>query len=361
MNWTRRGFLYSPALLSAPAAPSHCDVAVYSGVPCGIAASIAAAREGARVLLIEPTRHIGGLSTSGINTAESEHMLIWTIGGIALEFNKRLGDHYQTGKPEFCFESSVAEKLYLAMLEEEGVEVRYGQRVERVQATRGRISSIQLSGGSLVSASVFVDAGYEGDLMARAGVPCTYGRESRAEFNEEAAGVRFERAPVPASTVDSAGRLLPGITAWASELKQGDARRGVMNYNFRPTFAKDPAWKVPIPKPERYDPARSRCAKSWTFTPAATASSKSTTSPRRLSPPATLAGSLTIPALPTSAGRRSSPTIGITRSASSTSSPPIRASLSRYRRKCVPGGFIARSSRITATSPISSMSAKPAA
>src|SRR5216683_3010548 len=88
------------------------DVAVYSGVPCGIAAAVAAAREGASVLLLEPTRHVGGLNTSGIDTAETEHMLKWTIGGLALEFYERLGKQYGTGKPEFFFESSVAEKVF---------------------------------------------------------------------------------------------------------------------------------------------------------------------------------------------------------------------------------------------------------
>src|SRR5512145_1084999 len=168
MKNTRREFLQGAALAAAPVEGPGYDVAVYGGVPCGIAAAIAAAREGARTLLIEPTKHIGGLSTSGINTAESEHMLVWTIGGIALEFYKLLGEHYQTGKPEFYFESSVAEKVYLSMLRQAGVEVRYGLRVEKVQTSKPRISSITLSGGATVSASVFIDAGYEGDLMARA-------------------------------------------------------------------------------------------------------------------------------------------------------------------------------------------------
>ncbi len=76
------------------------DIVVYSGVPCGIAASITAAREGAKVVLIEPTKHVGGLSTSGINTAESEHMLKWTIGGFADEFYRRMGRHYEETKAQ---------------------------------------------------------------------------------------------------------------------------------------------------------------------------------------------------------------------------------------------------------------------
>jgi hypothetical protein len=264
MRTSRREFLQSSAFFAASAASPQFDVAVYGGVPCGIAAAIAAAREGAKVLLIEPTRHIGGLSTSGINTAESEHMLRWTIGGIALEFYRRLGEYYGTGKPEFFFESSVAENVYLAMLREAGVTVRYGVRVEKaVPAAKARIESISLSDGTLVSASVFIDAGYEGDLMARAGVPSTFGREARSEFNEDAAGVRFELTRVQADTVDAKGKLLPGITAWAREFTEGSAHRGVMNYNFRPTFAKEASLRVPIPKPERYDPARFALLQNW--------------------------------------------------------------------------------------------------
>lgn len=264
MTQSRREFLQSAAATgAAPTDRESHDIVVYGGVPCGIAAAVAAAREGARVLLIEPTKHIGGLSTSGINTAESEHMLVWTIGGIALEFYKRLGDHYQTGKPEFYFESSAAEKVYLNMLREAGVELRFGVRVEKAQTSRRRLEAIALSDGSRVAGSVYIDAGYEGDLMARAGVPCTFGRESRAEFNEEAAGVRFEPRVVKAATVDSSGRLLPGISAWRHELKEGEAHRGVMNYNFRPTFAKDPALQAPIPKPERYDARRFALLENW--------------------------------------------------------------------------------------------------
>ncbi len=248
---------------AAPDVPPAPDIVVYSGVPCGIAAAVMAAREGANVLLIEPTQHVGGLSTSGINTAESEHMLKWTIGGFALEFYERLGSHYGTGQPEFYFESSVAEKTYLAMLHAAGVTVRYGASVERVEKRGAVIERIILTDGTAIAARVFIDASYEGDLMARAGVRYAVGREARAEFDEEAAGVRLDRTTRKARTVTADGKLLPGISGWAKDFKDGDAHHGVMNYNFRLTVARDPELQVPIPPPARYSPERYALLGGW--------------------------------------------------------------------------------------------------
>ena len=239
------------------------DVVVYSGTPCGIAASIAAAREGARVVLIEPTKHIGGLSTSGINTAESEHLLKWTIGGISLEFYQRLGRHYGAEKPEFYFESGVAEKVYLDMLAEAGVSVCDGLRVDSVDKDGARIKSIALSDGSKLRAKVFIDASYEGDLMAKAGVRSAVGRESKIEYSEELAGIRFDKTIHQAATVDAGGNLLPGISAWAKNLKEGDAHPGTMNYNFRLCFSKDPQLQVPVPAPSHYERSRFALLENW--------------------------------------------------------------------------------------------------
>lgn len=239
------------------------DVVVYGGVPCGIASAITAAREGAQVVLVEPTKHVGGLSTSGINTAESEHMLKWTIGGFADEFYRRLGKHYGIDGPEYFFESGVAEKIYLDMLREAGVEVRYGASVDMVVKDGTRITEIKLTDGSMLKAKVFIDAGYEGDLMARAGVKFAVGRESKEEFGEEAAGVRFDKIVRKARTVDENGKLLPGITAWAKDLKEGAAHPAPMNYNFRLTVAKDPTLQVPIPQPNHYDAKRYALLADW--------------------------------------------------------------------------------------------------
>lgn len=259
----KRRFLLLLALLSMSLSARAADVVVYGGVPCGIAASITAAREGAKVVLIEPTRHVGGLSTSGINTAESEHMLKWMIGGFADEFYRRLGAHYGSRQPEYFFESSVAERVYLEMLREAGVEVRYGASVDSVTKEGTRITGMKLTDGTSLAARVYVDASYEGDLMARAGVSYAVGRESKAEFGEEAAGIRFDKKVRKARTVDAAGNLLPGISAWAKDLKEGDAHRAPMNYNFRLTVAKDSNLQVPIPEPKHYDAGRYALLAAW--------------------------------------------------------------------------------------------------
>jgi hypothetical protein len=255
---------------------SAADIVVYSGVPCGIAASITASREGAKVLLIEPTKHVGGLSTSGINTAESEHMLKWTIGGFADEFYQRMGRHYEETKDQqtyphkdkrlntiYFFESNVAEKVYLDMLKEAGVEVRYGASVDKVTKDGAKITGITLTDGTKLAAKVFIDASYEGDLMARAGVKYGVGRESKAEFGEEAAGIRFDKTPHKARTVDAQGKLLPGISTWAKDLAEGGAHRAPMNYNFRLTVAKDPQFQEPIPAPNHYDATRYSLLADW--------------------------------------------------------------------------------------------------
>jgi hypothetical protein len=258
------------------AAPANYDVITYGGTPAGIAASIHAARDGARTLLIEPTKHVGGLSTSGINTAESEHMLAWTIGGFADEFYRRMGRYYEQNKelltyPHkdkrldtlYFFESSVAEKTYLEMLKEAGVEVRYGASVDTVGKDGLKIVAITLTDGTELSAKAFVDASYEGDLMARAGVRYAVGREAGSESGEEAAGIRFDKTPRKARTVDAQGNLLPGISAWAKDLKEGEAHRAPMNYNFRLTVAKDPQLQAPIPSPKNYDASRYALLAGW--------------------------------------------------------------------------------------------------
>ena len=260
------GLLILPRLGLAQTKPARkqYDVIVYSGVPGGVAAAVAAARAGASVLLIEPTRHVGGLNTSGINTAESEHMLKWTIGGLALEFYQRLGKIYGSNKAEYYFESSTAEQAFLGLLTDAKVELLTGRRVAKVSKSGARIDSITLDDGAELSAAVYVDAGYEGDLMARAGVDYTWGRESTEEFGETLAGFRLDKTRRQGQTVDEAGILLPGIsTHWKDIPQPGAGDRKVMNYNYRLCFTKLKDKQAPIPPPEAYDRGRYRMLSAW--------------------------------------------------------------------------------------------------
>ncbi|MGE9267774.1 MAG: FAD-dependent oxidoreductase [Verrucomicrobiales bacterium] len=252
------------------------DVAIYGGTPCGISAAISAAREGATVILIEPTDHIGGLSTSGINTAESEHMLKWTIGGFALEFYQELGKYYEKHAAEqdplpagdrlntiYFFESGVAEKTYLKLLDAAQVRVRYGAHLRSVTKDGTRLRSLILSNESEIKARTFIDASYEGDLMAMAGVSHDIGREARETYDEEAAGIRFDQKPRRARTVDENGKLLPGISGWARDFTEGAAHPGVMNYNFRLIVTSRPADRVPFPAPKHYEATRYALLANW--------------------------------------------------------------------------------------------------
>ena len=145
------------------------DVVVYGATPGGIAAAIAASREGASVLLLEPTRHVGGLHTSGLSVAEWAQN--WdTFGGILDEFFRRLGRAYGSRDRQYQWESKVAERVYEEMLREAKVTVLRQKWIDRIEKRNGRIVGATMADGSTYHGRVFIDASYEGDLMARAGV-----------------------------------------------------------------------------------------------------------------------------------------------------------------------------------------------
>jgi flavin-dependent dehydrogenase len=245
------------------------DVVVYGGTPAGLIAAVAAARLGASTLVLEQTEHVGGLSTSGLVTAESEHMLLASFSGLALEFYQRLGRAYGHAGPLFYWESRLAEEVFADMVAEAGVPVRFGQLLAQVETRAGRVQRMVLTDGSTVAGRVFIDASYEGDLMAGAGVAYTVGREPSEQYGESLAGIRFvERPeqvasfvgevttdrPVDVCPYDDAGGLLPGVVA-ADGLVPGAGDRKPMAYNFRVTVSNGPD-RVPIQAPPGYDPPR---------------------------------------------------------------------------------------------------------
>ena len=229
------------------------DVCVYGATPGGITAAIAAKREGASVVLLEQTRHVGGLSTSGLNRDEADHMVRATLGGLCDRFTRAASgakDNYPGAR---TWESHVAEKVLLEMLTEADVPVRYQQRLSSVRKDGPRLTSVTMSDGSVYGAKVFIDATYEGDLLASAGVSYVLGRESQDEYQESLAGVRYPDAKIAVSPYDEDGKLLPGVMP--GEPPVANSGSPVPNcYNIRLNLSTNPKNQVEIEKPERYDP-----------------------------------------------------------------------------------------------------------
>jgi flavin-dependent dehydrogenase len=163
------------------------DVLVYGATGAGCTAAIAAAREGATVILVEPGQHVGGMVSGGLSHTDFGDRTV--VGGLMLEFHERVARHYGT-RPFYWRgpEPHVAERILRDWLRESGVEERFGQPVESVAKSDGVITSVRFTDGSTLAAKVFVDASCEGDLFARAGVSYAVGRESRAKYGESLAG-----------------------------------------------------------------------------------------------------------------------------------------------------------------------------
>ena len=252
--------------VAAVRAASAEQVVVYGATPGGFCAAIAAAREGASVLLLEPTDHIGGVNTGGLCFSDSNQTVRSTVLGLFEEWHLRVEADYQKRgvvlpykvsekdhKP-WTYEPHVAARVTKAMLEEAGVKVLTRQGLPSVTKDGTRITKLITRGGEHAG-DVFIDATYEGDLMAAAGVSWTIGREGRKEFGESFAGKQYPKAKMPISGLDAAGRPLPLITTTdAGAEEEGD--KNVMVYSFRLCVTKDPANRVPFPKPAHYDPAR---------------------------------------------------------------------------------------------------------
>lgn len=262
---TRFAVLFFALSLSAHAA-KQADVIVYGATPGGFCAAIAAAREGASVILLEPTDHVGGVNTGGLCFSDSNQTVRSTVLGLFEEWHLRVErDYQQRGvalpykvsekdhKP-WTYEPHVAAKVTQQMLDEAGVKVLTKRVLKQVIKDGPHIARLTTSDGDF-SARTFVDATYEGDLMAAAGVSWTIGREGRKDFAEPLAGKQYSKARLPISGLDADGKLLPLITTQdAGPDEDGD--KNVMVYSFRLCVTKDPVNRVPFPQPAHYDPAR---------------------------------------------------------------------------------------------------------
>ncbi|MBT7055068.1 MAG: FAD-dependent oxidoreductase, partial [Lentisphaerae bacterium] len=233
----------------------ECDVAVYGGTPAGVTAAIQAARMGRRAVLLSFNRHVGGMTSGGLTATDVGNKA--SIGGLALEFYTRIG---RIGS----FRPSEAESLFLKMLAEANVPVLLERCLQSAKLEDSRLVSVTMETGETVKAAIFIDATYEGDLLAAANVSYRVGREPAGAYGESLAGqwqklswrnvYQFCRLPLSPYVVpdDPESGLLPEISSEPSG-NAGDGDFKVQAYNFR-MFLTNKAGKIPFPKPHGYDP-----------------------------------------------------------------------------------------------------------
>lgn len=266
----------------ATAHPEDFDVVVYGGTSGGITAAVAGAKMGKKVALVSPTVHLGGLTTSGLGwTDMGKNLGGGTIlGGLSKEFYHRVYLHYaaqpnwntvksmtgqhmaafdQTRQLGYIFEPKVATRIYNDMLAETTVKIFTGllDLTDGVVMNGRRITSIKLEDGRVFTGKMFIDASYEGDVMAGAGVSFHVGREANSVYGETINGVQNPASNNVVTGLDPynvkgnpASGLLPGINA--SVPPNGTADGGLQAYCYRMCLTKDPANRVMVAQPANY-------------------------------------------------------------------------------------------------------------
>jgi hypothetical protein len=277
------------AVRMAAGAKESADIVVYGGTSAAVIAAVQARRMGKSVLVVSPARHLGGMSSNGLSHMDKADAA--ALGGLAREFYHRLWRHYQGpdawrwqkredfgGEDERAglseddhqtmraFEPHVAEQIFDDLVAEQGIVVFRGEWLNRgsgVKKDGARITSITTLTDREFHGRAFIDATYEGDLLAAAGVPCYVGREPAEQYDEDRAGVQkdfresahaFVRpvCPYVVRGVPASG-LLPRISSEPpGQNGQGDGR--LEAYCFRLCLTRVPANRIPFLKPDGYDP-----------------------------------------------------------------------------------------------------------
>jgi len=260
------------------------DIVVYGGTSGGVVSAVTAARLGKSVVLIEPTGFLGGMTTGGLGATDIGNKRC--IGGISREFYRRIFKYYQEpnrwtqetrdkyfkGKTVnsqnedsmWTFEPHVASLVFDQMIKETSVQVVFNERLELnggvVKSGLG-ISSIRMESGRVYRAKMYIDASYEGDLMAKSGVSYHVGRESNATYGETINGMQIAKTihhqfvkPVDPYRIagDPNSGLLPNITPMPQGV-DGDGDHRVQAYNYRMCTTDVPENMVAWPKPADYD------------------------------------------------------------------------------------------------------------
>jgi hypothetical protein len=244
--------LASPGLRAAGVV--DVDVCVYGGTSGGAIAAVAAARLGKNVALVCVNNHVGGMTSSGLGVTDVGTYPS-SIGGFAAEFYARVGQAYGSTNPVYWFEPHVAEQTFLQMLNGAGVSIYTNEQLASVTMSNQYLTQITMNDGKVYLAREFIDATYEGDLMAQSGVTYTWGREGTNVYGESLAGVFLNSVAYPCDPYvvpgNPASGLLPLIQSNApGTIGAGDQR--VQTYNFRLCLTQNPTNQIPIAAPTNY-------------------------------------------------------------------------------------------------------------
>lgn len=249
---------------SPPGTVKTVDVCVYGGTSAGVIAAYTARMAGKSVLLIEPGRHLGGLTSGGLGYTDIGNK--YAVTGLALDFYRRMGKRYGTFE-QWIFEPHIAEEVFNEYISEGKVPVLYNHRIISAQIRHQRIESIEVENSLApddsvrltIKAKEFIDCSYEGDLMARSGVSYKVGREANSDYNETYDGVELRdkhQFPDGIDPYKTPGHPESGLVWGISSdtlLPQGSGDRRVQTYNFRICLTDDSANRLPIVRPPRYD------------------------------------------------------------------------------------------------------------
>ncbi len=265
------------------------DVIIYGGTSAAITAAVQATKSGKSVIVVSPDKHLGGLSSGGLGFTDTGNKSV--IGGLARDFYHRVYLHYEDsaawrwqkhseygnkgqGTPAmdgdartmWIFEPHVAEKVFEDYVDEYDIDIRRDEWLNRetgVVMEGGRIVSITTLSGNTYSGKVFIDATYEGDLMAATGVSYHVGREANSVYDEKWNGIQtgvlhhdhwFKSDISPYKIPgDPTSGLLYGVSGeYPGEYGAGDRR--VQAYCFRMCLSNYPDNRVAFPKPDNYNP-----------------------------------------------------------------------------------------------------------
>ena len=274
-----------------PTRPQQYDVVIYGATSAGVIAAVQAARLGKTVTIVAPDKHLGGLSSSGLGFTDTGNKAV--IGGLSREFYQRVWRHYD--KPEawrwqkreeygnkgqgtpaidgaqrtmWIFEPQVAESVFEDLVKEYRITVHRDQWLDRskgVTKKGARIAAIRMLSGRTFSARMFIDASYEGDLMAAAGVEYHVGREASSTYGEKWNGVqtgilhhrhhfgvlKMAISPYVVPGDPSSG-VLPRVST-APPGNYGQADKKIQAYCYRYCVTDHPDNRLPFPKPDGYD------------------------------------------------------------------------------------------------------------